>query len=115
MCCANQRRFGQDAGAGDAGQDVERERRGVPGAVNLQKDAAARAFEQVAAFVVKQRVERASGNGGLPDAVEMGAVRAFVAAQRVAVGQRRAVFADEDVAGDGIKRREFDVRVAVAR
>ena len=87
----------------------------MPGAVNLQKDAAARAFKQVAAFVVKEGVERASGNGGLPDAVEMGAVRAFVAAQRVAVGQRFWVFEDKDVARDGVKRGEANLRRAVAR
>ena len=49
--------------------------------------AAASAFQQIALFVKQQRIKRAVLFCPLPSTVKLGAVRGFVAAQKVVRGQ----------------------------
>lgn len=94
---AKRLRVGQEAGAPDAGQDVGGKRRGVPGAVETQDEAAAAAFEQFAACVAEDGIEGIVRGGVGEGTVVHDAVAGFVAAQQVVHGQRFGV----ETAGDG--------------
>ena len=110
---AKRLRVGQEVGALDAGQDVGGKRRGVPGAVETQDEAAAAAFEQLATCVDEDGIEGIVRGGVGEGTVIHDAVAGFVAAQQIVHGQCFGVEAAGDGGGWFVQRVRFDVVAAI--